>query len=108
MFAAQELATAVQEDLALTVLVFNNRAYGNVLRDQRTRYDNRIIGALLDNPSFVALAQVFGIAAERVTSPEALKGVLAAALGSGKPALIEVEIARGSEVSPWEFIHPAH
>jgi acetolactate synthase-1/2/3 large subunit len=107
MFAAQELATAAQEGIALTVLVFNNRAYGNVLRDQRTRYDNRIIGALLDNPSFLALAGVFGVEAHRVSSPEALKPVLARALQSAKPVLIEVEIARGSEVSPWEFIHPA-
>ncbi len=107
MFAAQELATAAQEGIALTVLVFNNRAYGNVLRDQRTRYDNRIIGALLDNPSFLALAGVFGVEAHRVSSPEALKPVLARALQSAKPVLIEVEIARGSEASPWEFIHPA-
>jgi acetolactate synthase-1/2/3 large subunit len=106
MFAVQELATAVQEDLALVVLVFNNRGYGNVLRDQKTRYDNRIIGALLENPSFIALAGVFGVEAFRAASPAELKGALAAALALGKPALIEVEILRGSEVSPWEFIHP--
>jgi hypothetical protein len=31
--------------------------------------------------------------------------VLARALAADKPVLIEVEIAQGSEVSPWEFIH---
>jgi acetolactate synthase-1/2/3 large subunit len=107
MFAAQELATAVQENIAVVVLVFNNHGYGNVLRDQRTTYGNRIIGALLENPSFAELAKVFGVAAYRVSSPEALKPVLAAALKSLKPALIEVEIERGSEVSPWEFVHPS-
>jgi acetolactate synthase-1/2/3 large subunit len=106
MFAVQELATAVQENLALVVLVFNNRAYGNVLRDQQARYDNRIIGALLENPSFADLAQVFGVSAARAASPAELKLALGAALAAGKPALIEVEVLRGSEVSPWEFIHP--
>jgi acetolactate synthase I/II/III large subunit len=106
MFAVQELATAAQEDIGLVVLLFNNGGFGNVLRDQRTLFDNRIIGATLDNPNFVDLARAFGITAHRVASPEALKPVLAAALDAKRPVLIEIPIERGSEASPWEFIHP--
>jgi acetolactate synthase I/II/III large subunit len=105
-FALQDLATAKQENIALVTLVFNNGAYGNVLRDQRDRFGNRIIGAVLDNPDFVALAAAYGIAGHRVTSPEALRPILAAALKANAPALIEVQIPQGSEVSPWPFIHP--
>ena len=108
MFAVQELATAVQERIGLVTLLFNNASYGNVLRDQRTNFANRINGALLDNPNFMVLAEAFGVRAQRVTSPADLRPVLQAALGSkGKvPVLIEVAIAPGSEASPWEFIHP--
>ena len=35
MFAVQELATAIQERIGLVTLLFNNRSYGNVLRDQK-------------------------------------------------------------------------
>ncbi|HEY0339664.1 MAG TPA: thiamine pyrophosphate-binding protein, partial [Steroidobacteraceae bacterium] len=35
MFAAQELATAVQYGINLVTLVFNNESYGNVYRDQK-------------------------------------------------------------------------
>src|SRR5258708_4308097 len=35
MFGVQELATAVQFNIGVVVLVFNNNAYGNVRRDQR-------------------------------------------------------------------------
>jgi acetolactate synthase I/II/III large subunit len=106
MFAAAELATAAQEGIALVTLVFNNQAYGNVLRDQQERFGSRIIGAALRNPDFAALARLFGIEGARVDSPEALRPVLEAALAAGRPALIEVMVTQGSEVSPWEFVHP--
>src|SRR6202044_2630257 len=41
MFGVQELATAVQFNIGVVTLVFNNNAYGNVRRDQRQRFDGR-------------------------------------------------------------------
>ena len=105
MFAMQELATAKQEGIALVTLLFNNRAYGNVMRDQKTNFGNRLIGAELENPDFMMVAKAFGIEGHRVSSPEALRPILAIALQSKHPVLIEVEVPRASETSPWEFIH---
>lgn len=105
LFAVSELATAAQEGIALVALVFNNDAYGNVLRDQRTAFGNRVIGAQLSNPDFMQLARAFGVEGHRVDSPEALRPVLQKALAAGHPVLIEVAVPQGSEVSPWEFIH---
>ena len=106
MFAVQELATAAQEGIALITLLFNNASFGNVLRDQQVGFGNRIIGSVLQNPDFMVLAQAFGIEGHRVTSPEALRPVLAKALAGKVPVLIEIEVPQGSETSPWEFIHP--
>jgi acetolactate synthase I/II/III large subunit len=64
-----------------------------------------VIGAMLDNPDFVALAKAFGLAAHRVASPQALGALLPEALRSEKAVLIEIEVAPRSEVSPWDFIH---
>ena len=89
----------------MTVL-FNNNAFGNVLRDQQVGFGNRVIGSTFRNPDFLAFAAAFGVEAHRVDSPEALRPALKAALGAGRPVLIEVAVAQGSEVSPWEFIHP--
>jgi acetolactate synthase I/II/III large subunit len=108
MFAVQELATAAQFGIALVTLVFNNASYGNVLRDQRTAFGNRVIGSVLDNPDFMLLAKAFGIEAHRVTSPAGLERVLARTIHARKPVLIEIEVPQGSEVSPWEFIHPGN
>jgi acetolactate synthase-1/2/3 large subunit len=105
-FGVQELATAVQEKLAVVQIVFNNNAYGNVLRDQQTNFGNRTLGAALHNPDFVALAKAFGVEGHRVASPEELRPVLTRAITARTPQLIEVLVPQGSEVSPWEFIHP--
>lgn len=107
MFGMQEMATAVQHGIAVVAVVFNNNAYGNVRRDQMNAFDGRVLGSDLQNPDFVALAQSFGMAAERVTTPAALEQAVSQALARNAPALIEVPVETGSETSPWQFLHPA-
>ncbi|MGJ5083052.1 thiamine pyrophosphate-dependent enzyme [Bradyrhizobium sp. HKCCYLS3013] len=107
MFAVQELATAVQYNIGVVTLVFNNNSYGNVRRDQRERFDGRVVASDLVNPDFVKLAESFGVAASRVTAPGQFKAALETALAHGGPYLIDIEVPRDSEVSPWAFIHPA-
>jgi acetolactate synthase-1/2/3 large subunit len=105
MFAIQELATAAQYGIGVVTIVFNNRSYGNVLRDQQLQFGGRTIGAELVNPDFLKLADSFGVAAERVHSPGALRVALERALAAGHPALLEVALEPGVETSPWDLIH---
>ncbi|MCP3391115.1 thiamine pyrophosphate-binding protein [Bradyrhizobium sp. CCGB12] len=107
MFGVQELSTAVQFNIGVVTLVFNNNAYGNVRRDQRQHFDGRVVASDLVNPDFVKLAESFGVAAARVTAPDQFKAALEKALAHGGPYLISVEVTRDSEVSPWAFIHPS-
>lgn len=107
MFGVQELATARQFGIAVVAIVFNNSAYGNVRRDQQTVYGNRLLGADLENPDFVALAKSFGVMAMKASDPEDLRGKLSEALQANEPVVIEVTVPRGSDSSPWPFIHPA-
>lgn len=107
MFGMQEMATAMQHGIGVVAVVFNNNAYGNVRRDQMNVFDGRLLGSELHNPDFVAMAQSFGMRAERVETPEALEQAITGALEAGVPALIEVPVETGSETSPWPFLHPA-
>ena len=107
MFGVQELSTAVHHGINVVAVVFNNSAYGNVLRDQRQAYQGRFIGADLTNPDFVRFAESFGVHSRRATSPAELLGLLEEALALDAPALIEVPVEKGSEASPWPFLHPA-
>jgi acetolactate synthase-1/2/3 large subunit len=105
MFGIQELATAAQYRIALTTIVFNNRSYGNVLRDQELQFGGRTIGCRLDNPDFISLAESFGVTGVRVRDPLALRVALERALAADHPTLIEVALEPGSETSPWSLIH---
>jgi len=84
--------------------VFNNSSFGNVRRDQQLQYDSHLIGADLANPDLMKLAESFGVNGYRVNTPDELKPALARAIDNDKPALIEVVVERGSEVSPWKYI----
>jgi acetolactate synthase I/II/III large subunit len=107
LFGVQELATAAQHGIGVIALVFNNRSFGNVLRDQKTRFGGHVIGAELQNPDFVKLAQSFGISAMRAAGETELSAALGRAIAAGAPALIEIPGEPGGETSPWTFLHPA-
>jgi len=47
MFTANEMATAMRHRIALTTIVFNDGAFGNVRRIQQERFGNRLIGSYL-------------------------------------------------------------
>lgn len=106
MFAMPELATAVQYGVNLVTVVFDNASYGNIRRDQETRYQGRLIGADLVNPDFLKLAESFGVRALRANSPMELRVCLETAFAGDAPVVICCPVPRGSEVSPWRFIHP--
>jgi acetolactate synthase-1/2/3 large subunit len=106
LFAATELATAVQYDLGVVVVVFDNGAYGNVLADQRRIYQ-RDIGSSLRNPDFVALAESFGADGYRAENPVDLRGVLDKAIGRDRPAVVAVPMPLEQNVTPWIYLMPA-
>src|SRR6516165_8230049 len=57
LFTSNELATAMHHRIPLTVIVFNDGAFGNVRRIQEEQYGNRLIASDLANPDFVRYAQ---------------------------------------------------
>ncbi len=103
MFNIQELATAVQYQLNLVSIVFNDNTYTNVQRQQDEWFGGRRIGSDLHNPDFVKLADAYGAAAFRVASPHELKKVLPEALAQEGPTVIEVQVAERMP-TPWRFI----
>jgi len=103
LFTSNELATAMRHRIALTTVVFNDGAFGNVRRIQEEQYGNRLIASDLTNPDFVKYAQSFGAEAERARSPQELRLALHRAFKRRDvPTLIEVPV--GPMPSPWEFI----
>lgn len=92
LFAASELATAVQEGAAVVSIICNDHGYGAMRRHQRLKFGGRIIASDLVTPDFAALAHSFGAAGYRLESPAELGPALAEALRCGKPAVIDVPL----------------
>ena len=105
MFGVQELAAAVQYEINLVTVVFNNNAYGNVLRDQKRAFRGPL-GSELRNPDFVKLGESFGVRSWRANTPEELRTALERGFAENGPVLIEVPVPQGSEVSPWKYLVP--
>ncbi len=62
----QELATAVQHDAELIVILVDNGGYGTIRMHQEREYPARVSGTALHNPDFAALARAYGGWAETV------------------------------------------
>ena len=103
LFNAQELATAVQNRIAVVTVVFNDSAFGNVKRMQSQLYGNRLIATNLHNPDFAALAETFGAQGLRADGPEALRAAIRRGFAHDGPTVIEVPV--GDMPSPWHMIH---
>jgi acetolactate synthase-1/2/3 large subunit len=88
MMHGQELATAVQYDLPIVIILLDNGMYGTIRMHQEKNYPARVFATDLKNPDFCALAFAYGAHGERVERTEEFAPALARAMQSGKPALI--------------------
>src|SRR3984885_13549704 len=95
MFTINELATAVEERLALPVIVWNNDALNAIVEQMDQRHIPRI-GVEPKSPDFLLLAQSLGCHAARAASAEHLATSVRDALVADRPTLIEVR-----QDSPW-------
>jgi acetolactate synthase I/II/III large subunit len=92
LFAASELATAVQHGIRSVTVLFNNGEYGNVGQMQRQLYGGRLIASELRNPDFERFVTSFGAHYARADDPQDLGRALESAFGAREPAVIEVRV----------------
>lgn len=102
MFTVQELATAVQHNIPVVVVLMNDGAFGNVLRTQSEDFGNRLIATDLRNPDFVKLTESFGALGLRAKTPDDLRKAVRQGLDSGRPTVIEVPV--GQMPTPWNVL----
>lgn len=89
MFTVQELATAVELALPLTILLWNNDALGQI-RDDMVARGIPEIGVIPKNPDFVAMAAAFGCEGVCPQSLDGLSGCLRQSFSRAGPTLIEI------------------
>ena len=92
LMSGQELATAVQYDLPIVIIVVDNGMYGTIRMHQERHFPGRVVGTDLVNPDFAAYARAFGAHGETVERTDEFSPALERALGSGRPAVLALRI----------------
>ncbi len=95
-----EMATAVQENLNIKIVILNNNYLGMVRQWQELFYDRRYSAVLLHNPDFVKLADAHGIPARRVTDRREVDDAFAFARAHKGPVLLEFRVPPEDNVFP--------
>ena len=97
----QELATAVQYQLPVKVVILNNRYLGMVRQWQELFYEKRYEATDLEHgPDFAKLAEAYGAVGLKATKPEEVVSVLKQGLESPGPAMMDFWVAREECVYP--------
>ena len=92
MMASSELATAVQHDLPIVVIVVDNGMYGTIRMHQERLFPGRVSGTDLVNPDFAAYARSFGCHGEWVERTADFGAAFERAVASGLPAIVALKV----------------
>jgi len=97
----QELATAVQFNLPVKVVILNNRFLGMVRQWQELFYQKRYTWTHMNHaPDFVKLAEAYGAKGYRIEREDEVDTVLKEAFTNSRPTFIDVH------VDPEECVYP--
>jgi acetolactate synthase-1/2/3 large subunit len=98
---AQELATAVQYDANVKIIVMNNSYLGMVRQWQEIFYERNYSSVkMVGGPDFVKLAEAYGARGMRVSRPDALRETLKRGLEMPGVVVIDVVVAQEENVFP--------
>jgi acetolactate synthase-1/2/3 large subunit len=92
MMQLAELATAVDEDLHVTVLILNDGGFGAIRHYQKYNFQERYIGVNLKNPDFAKIAENFGAEGIRLETPQELETQLRDTLHPNRLTIVDIKI----------------
>lgn len=96
----QELATIVQENVAVKIGIINNGFLGMVRQWQQFFYEKRYAGTPMLSPDYMKLAEAYGIASLRVTSNDEVYPAIQRANAHDGPFLVEFQVKEEVNVYP--------
>ncbi len=97
----QEIATAINNNLAITVIIMNNGFLGMVRQWQEFFFDKRYAETTLNgNPDFVKLVEAYGGTGIRVNKKQEVYPALEKALSLDKFVLIDCLVSKEENVFP--------
>lgn len=96
----QELATIVQENLAIKIAIINNGYLGMVRQWQELFYGRRYVATPLYGPDFVKIAEAYGLPSLRVRDKREVTSAIEKAMEHQGPFLIDFVVEPEENVFP--------
>ncbi|HPC74513.1 MAG TPA: biosynthetic-type acetolactate synthase large subunit [Syntrophales bacterium] len=97
----QEMATAVQYNVPVKIVLLNNGYLGMVRQWQELFYEKRYSNTdMTYQPDFLKVAEAYGWQAFRATKPEEIRPTLEKGLAVKGPVLMDFQVAREESVYP--------
>ncbi len=97
----QELATAVQYNLPVKIVILNNGYLGMVRQWQELFYEKRYSHTdMTFQPDFVRLAEAYNVVGLRATRPEEVEPVLRQGLSTPRTVIMDFHVSRQEGVYP--------
>lgn len=101
MMNCQELATAADYGVKITIIVLHNHVLGMVAQWQRMFYQQHLSESRLNgHTDFVKLAEAMGVAATRVERPAELLPAIRQTFAHDGPMLLDVMVPEAEDVLP--------
>jgi acetolactate synthase-1/2/3 large subunit len=121
----QELATAALLDAPVCIVILDNQGWISIKAGQQnfltreSMTDFLLKDGSVYRPSYRDIGEAFGLYSEHVTQPDRVRTAVERALGSGRPSLVAIDVARelpdaGLERTGWwdipvpEFYEETH
>jgi len=97
----QEMATAVQYNVPVKIVLLNNGYLGMVRQWQELYYGKRYSHTdMTHQPDFVKVAEAYGMVGLRATKPDEVEATLKKGLSIPKPVLMDFQVCREECVYP--------
>ncbi len=96
----QELATVVQENIAVKIAIINNGFLGMVRQWQELFYGRRYVHTPLAGPDFVKIAEAYGVSAARVSDKKLVVSAIEKAMDHDGPYLLDFVVEPEENVFP--------
>jgi acetolactate synthase I/II/III large subunit len=97
---SQELMTLVQDNIPVKIALFDNKKLGMIRQWQEIIYAGNYHSAHLQGPDYLKLAEAYGVAAIKASTPAEVDDAIRFAQAVDGPALIWFEIAGEQNIFP--------
>jgi acetolactate synthase I/II/III large subunit len=101
VMTCQELATAVEHDIAVKVFIMNNGYLGMVRQWQELFWDKRYSAVDMGkSPDWVKLAEAFGATGMRVSADDEVEDAMRKAIETEGPVVLDVQVRKEENCYP--------